>query len=42
MKRLNPLLLVAGVLGAVLAVLKRKRDQADVRVWQDATSDSSR
>ncbi len=38
----NPVLVVAAVAAAVLAIVKRKRDQADVRVWQDATSDSSR
>jgi len=42
MKRLNPILLLAGMAAAVLAIVRRKRAQADVRAWQDATSDSSR
>jgi very-short-patch-repair endonuclease len=36
------LLLAVGVAGAVAAVLRRRKTQADAALWREATSDSSR
>jgi hypothetical protein len=38
----KPLVLVAGVVGVVVAVLRRRQSQADAALWREATSDSSR
>ncbi len=40
MKRL--LVLVVGGVGAAVAVLRRRKTQADTALWREATSDSSR
>jgi hypothetical protein len=36
------LILSAGALGAVVAILRRRKTQADEALWREATSDSSR
>ncbi|MDP9091947.1 MAG: DLW-39 family protein [Actinomycetota bacterium] len=38
----KPYVLVAAVLAAAVAVLKRRHGQADAALWREATSDSSR
>jgi hypothetical protein len=38
----KPLLLVAGIAGAVVALRKRRQGQADAALWREATSDTSR
>jgi hypothetical protein len=35
-------LLLAGVAGAVVAILKRRQSAADQALWREATSDTSR
>jgi hypothetical protein len=40
MKR--PLVLLAAVGGALLALVRRRKGQADAALWREATSDSSR
>ena len=37
-----PLMLVAAVAGAAVAVLRKRRSDADAALWREATSDSSR
>jgi hypothetical protein len=39
---MRPVLLVAALAAAALAVLRRRRGQADAALWREATSDSSR
>ncbi len=36
------LILAAGALGALVAVLRRRKSQADAALWREATSDTSR
>jgi hypothetical protein len=38
----KPLMLLAGVVGVAVAVLRRRQAQADAELWREATSDSSR
>jgi hypothetical protein len=37
-----PILLAVGAVSAALAVLRRRRAQADAALWREATSDTSR
>jgi hypothetical protein len=38
----KPLVLIVAVAGAAVAVVRRRRSQADAALWREATSDSSR
>jgi hypothetical protein len=38
----KPVVLVAAVVGAAIAVVKRRNSQAGAALWREATSDSSR
>jgi len=38
----KPLVLVAGVIGVVVTVLRRRQSRADAALWREATSDTSR
>jgi hypothetical protein len=38
----KPLLLLAGVAGVVVALMRRRQSRADAALWREATSDSSR
>ena len=38
----KPLLLLAGLLGVAVTVMRRRQAQADAALWREATSDSSR
>jgi hypothetical protein len=38
----KPIVAIAAALAVVLAVVKRRRGQADAALWREATSDSSR
>ena len=38
----RPIMVAAAAAGAALALLKRRRGQADTALWREATSDSSR
>ena len=40
MKRL--LVVLAGAVGAAVAILRRRKTDADTALWREATSDSSR
>lgn len=40
MKRIP--LLIAAAAGAAIAVIKRRRGEAEAKIWRDATSDNSR
>ena len=36
----KPLVLVVGVVGVVVTLLRRRQSQADAALWREATSDS--
>ena len=38
----RPIVLAAGVVGAVVAAVRRHKSKADAELWREATSDSSR
>jgi cytochrome c-type biogenesis protein CcmH/NrfF len=38
----KPVIAVVGLVGVVVAVLRRRQTQADQALWREATSDSSR
>lgn len=38
----KPLVALGGVVGVVLAVIRRRQARADVELWREATSDTSR
>ena len=38
----KPLILLAGVVGVMVTVLRRRQSHADAALWREATSDSSR
>jgi len=37
----KPIVLVAGLVGVVVTVLRRRQSNADAALWREATSDSS-
>ncbi|MGH8861659.1 MAG: DLW-39 family protein [Jatrophihabitantaceae bacterium] len=38
----KPLVLLAGLVGLVVTVLRRRQSNTDAALWREATSDSSR